>query len=445
MSTRRVLTTGLALGLVPAMAAAQAVGPVAENVRADEETAPAAPRWSYLEGQWLADGEFKAPGDDIDSDGLGLEVSLAASEIVFFQSAYEANNLELAGADIAYDRFRIGPGLTTDLALGRTVLAPWLRLDYRRDSLAGQVFDGYGAALGLRWRIGRFEAQVSGAYAELDRDLDVAPGEADLEESTVELALRYALTPRWWLTAAYRSGQIEDDDGAVAAPGDEIDFDRVLLGLRWAYAAAPPELVDQEDPAPADPFNYVDLLYIFGDELETQATGASLDIERGALIRASAALSNWLIVAAGAQTLHLDSSDADDISLDWVSIGPGLRHGFAGAWGELDVYGAVTYERASFIGGAVFDGPGAAFGLRYRIGNLELAPAAKVFATETDAAGDPELDGEVYSLDLIYSVSPAVGLIAHAAWTDAELSGAGPDIDLEQTVFGAGLRFYFGG
>ncbi|MDN5939497.1 MAG: hypothetical protein L0H83_12665 [Salinisphaera sp.] len=431
--------------------ASHAAEPGVQNVQADATDRQARPGWSYIEGRWFADGEVDTPTGKTDTGGFGFEASLAASDVVFFQAGYETSGIETPVTDIAYSRFRVGPGLTTNLTLGATVLAPWLRLDYRRDSLAGTIAEGYGAAAGLRWLVlPSVEIAVSGSYAQLEADVSSTPGEPDFNDTTLAASVRVRVLPGWWLTAGYRSSEIEDEDGAIVMAGDNVNFDRWLLGLRWQSAADPPALAADADAnaVSGDPFNYVDFLYLFGDEVEFEAAGGhrTVDIERGAAFRGSAALTSWLVVAASATTLHLDTATStDDFSFDWYSIGPGLRHDFHTPVGDFDVYGLASYERVSSFGsGQVFDGAGATLGLRYRVGRFELAPSARIFTAEADGAQDPEFEGGRYRLDLIYSLSPAVGLVLHAAWVDAELDAAGASTDVEQTVYGAGLRFYFG-
>ncbi|MDT0635734.1 hypothetical protein [Spectribacter hydrogenoxidans] len=406
------------------------------------------PAWSYLETQALVGGELEPDfGPDADADGLDINASLGLGDNIFFQAGFEAADVELGAADAAYDRLAIGPGVTVDLPVGNTVIAPWARLDLRRDSVAGLTFDGYGAAVGLRWLLAdRLELAVTGEAGRVGGLAGPGTGEAPLEDRSIEVAARLALTPEWMLTAGYRAGEIEDEDAVLTAGGSDIEYRRWLLGVRWNYGTDPRGLIarggDDAQPADADPFDFVEFVYLFGDEVETRQGGTQTraDIDRGLRVRGSAALGELAFVEAGVDTLHVDTAgQAEDAAGDWYSVGPGLRGAFALGAGELDLFGRASYERVTL--GAIFDGPGATLGARYRVAGFEIAPAVKAFATDGNGA---DFDGQSWSLDLLYRLSPAVALLLHSRYTDAEIEGAGATTEVEQTVFGAGLRFGFG-
>lgn len=402
--------------------------------------------WSYIEAGLIQDSELELPnGETIDGDGMHLEWSAGFGDVLFLQAALEAGSLELGGGtELAYDRFRIGPGLSTDIRLGPTVLAPWLRVGYRRVNYGSRLFDGIGGAMGVRWLIAsRFEIGISGSYGETEADHTA--GDAEIENAAYEVSLRYRFAPRWVLTAAYRVSELETSVNLFGVPGESIDRDRLLLGVRWNYAHDPTAVIDEDKQVGVDHDNYLQVLYIAGGELDRgPGPDSETDVDHGLLVHGSITVAGPIVVQASLLNTELEHTGGNETGLDWYSVGPGVSFSAALGAGTLDLYGLVTYERVDFVDARVYDGGGVKLGLRYRIGGFGIAPSARLFTTE--AAGDRELEGARYGLDILYAVSPAVSLVTHVTHIAADLTdGSSVNREIEQTVYGAGLRFHFGG
>lgn len=405
----------------------------------------AGPSWNYLDAGLVRDGDLEDDnGGSIDTDGLDFEAAAGFGEWFFLQASHEAGDVD-ADPDLALDRFAIGPGLTTDLQMGSTVIAPWARVNYRRDNVGNMALDGYGAAAGLRWQISPvFEAAVSGEYGDTERSNGGNVPDTSIEETTYELALRYAVSPSWMLTAAYRTSELEPEGPGIGT-SDEFDHDRLVFGARWNYAGGPDALAAGDDGIAADSDNYMDALYVFGDDAEAKSdAGRELaDIERGTLVRASAALTEHVIFQGSVLNTDLEADGVDQIAADWYSLGPGLSFTDEVGAGEMDLFGTLTYERIDLAAAGLYDGAGATVGARYRIAGFEFVPSVKLFTT--DARADEDLEGEQYSLDVLYAVSESVSLVANATRSNGELDESAGNVDFEQTVYGAGVRFYYGG
>lgn len=177
---------------------------------------PGAPGYTYLQGDYVLDGD--AGGVDSDYDGYGVEGSLTITRHVFVNAKYDWLDVDSRGLDA--NRGSVGVGLNDFYDYGGadgTGIGYYGQVSYERLSLddvggSGDAdANGYGADAGLRWMVHpRIEINPHVGwvdYGDVEDDLDL--GDADGMRYGVR-ALGY-VTDDLALTAEYRASDVETD------------------------------------------------------------------------------------------------------------------------------------------------------------------------------------------------------------------------------------------
>lgn len=185
---------------------------------------PGAPGYTYLQGDYVVDGDVS--GTDRDFDGYGVEGSVAITRHVFVNGKYDW--LDVDGASLDADRASVGVGLNDFYDYGGaqgTGLGYYGQVSYERlalnDGRDKADANGYGADVGLRWMVHpRIEINPHLGWVDYgDVEDDVNLGEADGMRYGVR-ALGYVAT-NVALTAEYRSSDVETSRGDLGFD-DEI-------------------------------------------------------------------------------------------------------------------------------------------------------------------------------------------------------------------------------
>lgn len=398
--------------------------------------------WNYLEGVYFHEIELELPGSgpELDGDGVGLSGSMAVAPHVLLQAGNTNADIDApGGGQAALDRSWVGPGLYADFRLADIRVGPWARVAYERLNAFGLVAEGWHGALGLRLGFTeRLELALTGEYGDYEPARVGGGPRPDLDRDAYRADLLYAVSPRWSVLAGYEHGSID-------IGGGDTDVDKLYAGSRWYFDAAPGGAAAADSGSGYDGeanYNYLQVVYPFGDEVETGNTDR--DIFDGAIFSGAARVSEHIVLMGEATALNVAAGG--EAAIDFQSLGPALRYGdtlTGGSW--LDLHVGVSYERANI--GGVFTGVGANVGARWLVGNLELAPRVMVIDTNGRASGaSADLTGQRYRLEALYSVSKAVALVANYERTelDVEPSG-GARIPIEGDSYGLGLRFYYAG
>ena len=175
---------------------------------------PGAPGYTYLQGDYIPDGDANGIGNDY--DGYGVEGSVTITRHVFVNGKYDW--LDVDGSSLDANRASVGVGLNDFLDYGGaegTGIGYYGQVSYERlalDGVAGNEeadANGYGADVGLRWMAHpRVEINPHVGWVDYgDVDDDVNLGDADGVRYGVR-ALGY-VADDLALTAAYSASEIE--------------------------------------------------------------------------------------------------------------------------------------------------------------------------------------------------------------------------------------------
>lgn len=401
--------------------------------------------WNYLEGVYYHDIELDFPAaagaGELEGDGVGLTGSMAVAPNVLLQMGNANGDIDLPGfGQIPLDRTWIGPGLYADFDLGGVRVGPWARIAYERMSVfTGGVAEGWHGAAGLRLGFGeRFELALTGEVGDYEPARFGSGPRPDLDREVVRADLLYAVTPRWSLLGGFESGDFDPGFGY----GD-IETERFYAGARWYLDATPGGAYAAEgEPAHSGRanYNYMQAVYRDGDELE--AFGGEIDVHDGTVLSGAVRLSERFVMLG--EVTAMNAQGGGESALDFQSLGPAIRFGdtiAGGTW--LDIYAGVSYERVSLPLVGVFTGGGASIGARWLAGDFEVAP--RVMTLDTDGTAGLDLDGQRYRLEVLYSLSPSVALVADLERIELDAEGAGGGTSIEADSYGLGIRYYYAG
>jgi len=399
--------------------------------------------WNYLQGTYVHQGEFDPDGGGlpVDGDGLELKASYAVMPHLLLQAGAEVLDFETP-AEVAGDRAWVGPGVYLDMDLGALTVSPWARVTYERGSLGGASADGYGAGAGFR--VGHhsgIELDVGYRYSDLEADANGGGDLRGLESNRIVADLVVPAGERWAITAGYVYEDVDGDNGNLP----DGDFDAIRLGARWYTNPTPggAHTQDKESPYSGANYSYVDAMYMIGDEVEANAT--DLDAEDGFAFRAAARVHERVAILGEFRNVDVENPGgaAEDIAYDWASIGPALRFGdqVGGTWVDLHI--GPSFERANAPNSTLtLNGGGINAGVRWLIGDIEVAPSFKAF--ELGGSGR-DMDGERYRVDLLYNASESVALLVNLDYEDYDVElPNGSTTRFDNLIYGAGLRFYYG-
>ncbi|MES1943007.1 porin family outer membrane protein [Salinisphaera sp. PC39] len=183
----------------------------------------AAPDYSYLQADWIADGEAETElvSGDHDYDGWAVEIAVALGDHLFFRSAYE---------NLSVDDFGGARTLSTGLGMHYAIGNPDTGLDlyglltHENLETNGDSGDGYGVTAGARWQImPQWELNPSIGYVDYG-DIDSLNGDT----SGMRYGIRsvYAVNDLLSVNLGYRMTELDSD-------GQDIDLKNELrLGLR---------------------------------------------------------------------------------------------------------------------------------------------------------------------------------------------------------------------
>ncbi|MES1940835.1 porin family outer membrane protein [Salinisphaera sp. T5B8] len=174
---------------------------------------PGAPDYSYVQGDWIVDGDAHGTGHDY--DGYGIEGSVAITPNVYVNGRYDWVDVDSSAFDA--NRTSIGVGANDFYDFGRgdgTGVGYYGQVSFERlnlDDLPGSNDDadanGYGADVGLRWMVDpRIEINPHVGWVDYG-DLGSGLGDADGVRYGVR-ALGY-VNDALALTADFRASDIE--------------------------------------------------------------------------------------------------------------------------------------------------------------------------------------------------------------------------------------------
>jgi len=194
-------------------------------------------------------------------------------------------------------------------------------------------------------------------------------------------------------------------------------------------------------------YDYIQVDWIADGEIDGAVGSADYD---GFAIEGSALLHPNVFVTGKANFTDVDSGSVGlgggsvDVSVDTLSIGPGLRMPLATGQSALDLYGTVTYEEMD-LGGLTSNGFGVDAGLRWQpMPGLEINPnIGYVDYGEFDGT-DLELDGERYGVRGIFNLTDNAAVVVdyRAFRGEASSGGDSGDVDFEDEIH-IGARWNF--
>ncbi|MES1928491.1 porin [Salinisphaera dokdonensis CL-ES53] len=175
---------------------------------------PGAPGYTYVQGDYIPDGDADGTGNDY--DGYGVEGSVTITRHVFVNGKYDW--LDVDGSSLEANRASVGVGLNDFFDYGGaegTGIGYYGQVSYERLALDGinggdeADANGYGADAGLRWMATpRVEINPHIGWVDYgDVEDDVNLGDAD--------GIRYGVralghvTDELALTASYSASEVE--------------------------------------------------------------------------------------------------------------------------------------------------------------------------------------------------------------------------------------------
>lgn len=190
-------------------------------------------------------------------------------------------------------------------------------------------------------------------------------------------------------------------------------------------------------------YSYLEAEYVFGDEADADTPGVQdMDID-GVRFKGSAALTDNVFAWGSHAGLDLELPGAGESSIDVQSLGVGVNYALLSGPNQLDAWGGVSYERIDPAGSQA-DGYGLSAGLRWKaLQRLELNGLASYrdydeFDGFLTAAGQ-DVDGWVYGVGAVYSLTPQLGLLAN--WERWELDAGSSDPEADLWSLGARWSF----
>lgn len=384
-------------------------------------------------------------GDEVDGNGLDLEVTRSVGDNFFVRVASMTPDYRFNGLDQTFgDWSQVAAGAYLPLLHTRQHGYPldvWAQVSYDRIGLQGLATTGYGLAAGLRFAPFK-RLELNGAVRYADTSGDLGGSDIDLSPLIFSLDAVYHLSPRIAMTATYRGGEFEVDAGT---PQSDAELSQFSLGLRYFYGVETDDL-----PAlPVDPptsYNYVQASYVVDGDIS--AGGGDIDTGGGIGLEASALFADNIFLRGVFSTVDYDAGANDAVLSDMAFIGPGVRYGRA--FGEIhaDVYGQLAYDRL-VIGGLVADGYGGEVGTRVKLlPGVEFNAWYRYSRTEFDD-NNADADPQLYGARLLLSLPNQAALSRYALvidYRDGEIEldqaiAGGADLDVSALSVGLRARF----
>lgn len=187
--------------------------------------------YDYLQGVFVYAGEFEDPmGDSLDIDqGVGMSASRQFTDHAFLAGSAWTLDVDQSsgGGQTQVDMYSLGPGLRFGQPLGATWLDAYGQVSLDRVTMGGDVLDGFGGKLGLRWRPARvFEADLWGKLSYTDN------GDDNLQTQMIGVSGLAYLCDRVALEFGYTMG---DGDLEFGGNTDDVDLAYPFVGFRYFY------------------------------------------------------------------------------------------------------------------------------------------------------------------------------------------------------------------
>lgn len=216
------------------LAALLLAGPALSQMSAQTDN-----RYTYIQADYIADGEVEVPGVSEDGDGYGAQLSASISPHVLF--GFEYHTLGNSGGDT--DTFFVSLGLRTALMddlVDDLDLYGQVGYDDVEFSVPGFFkgdTNGPGARAGLRWwPIDELELAAEIRLADYgDQDI-LGATNVDIDYEGFSVNALYRITDSLALGAEYLDGTYEFQHLRTA---DTVDLDRSDLRLNVRYYLQP--------------------------------------------------------------------------------------------------------------------------------------------------------------------------------------------------------------
>lgn len=212
-------------------------------------------------------------------------------------------------------------------------------------------------------------------------------------------------------------------------------------------------------------YDYLEAAWVFGDDVEVDSSDLGVDESfdaDGFFFKGSAEVAPGVFIYASNLTLDMEIDNETsgaprdfDLGLDNQSLGAGYHMPLMTGPAPLDIWAAASYERLDAVGQPA-NGWGATGGVRWMpIQGLEINGFGgwRDFGEvggilDAQPGTDVEIDGWVYGIGAVYSVTQNLALTGNWSRYDLEAEidaggGGDADADLEVDAFMVGGRWYY--
>ncbi|MDN5862434.1 MAG: hypothetical protein L0H19_03200 [Salinisphaera sp.] len=164
------------------------------------------PQYSYLQGDFVVNGEVDVGPANEDYDGWELGGSVGLTPQLFVAGEY--SNLEVDSSNDDVERSYVGLGLHGPLTTTAQPTDVYAMVSYERLDFGSEDADGFGLSAGLRW-LPLPQAEVNPYVGYVDYG-DI--GSIDLNGLRLGVKGLYKITDQVALLAGYQTMQLEDLD-----------------------------------------------------------------------------------------------------------------------------------------------------------------------------------------------------------------------------------------
>jgi hypothetical protein len=203
--------------------------------------------FSYLEAGYSIDSTIEAFGQSYDSDdSYRIDASYQFNRHVFATARYYSAGYDFEGdSDFGLSGYSLGVGYKGRISHTESMPVEWFAvLSYEYSDTHSQLHDvnydesrdGVGLEAGIRAAVtDRLELMVSAFEQSYGSDSLLLNG--DLSGLSFELGGALQLRQDWYLTASYRTGELD----YLTLPNYpskyklELDRDEVFVGVRWTF------------------------------------------------------------------------------------------------------------------------------------------------------------------------------------------------------------------
>ncbi|MBZ2188432.1 hypothetical protein K8B33_04955 [Alcanivorax sp. JB21] len=195
-------------------------------------TAHADISYSFVQLDYLVDGEISAGPDDLDYRGFSLEAMAEVAPQFFVTARATSAEVDVSGGtDPTLGAFSFGGGGYLPLMQNNgSRLDAYGTLTYEEFILADfKTSGGYGITAGLRW-MPLPQLEINPAIGFVDYgSFDFGGGnKVDLDGLRYAVRGLYHATPQFAVALDFRFERLDAD-------GDDLDTDEIRLGVRWSF------------------------------------------------------------------------------------------------------------------------------------------------------------------------------------------------------------------